>query len=112
MKVHLANLFGFNKGMLNERNIIFGFFSVWDRIFTYSLSLASFLERIAWTEKHLPQALDSAANPLDGGQWWLEAEDPWQALATCRELRGFERFYFFISLFYFFLFLLYFFELV
>ena len=29
---------------------------------------------------------DSVQNPLDGKRWWLEAEDPWQCLATCYEL--------------------------
>jgi len=61
MKVHLANLFGNNK--------------------------ISFLDRAAWTEAHLPQAMDSAENPLNGSRWWAGADDPWQALATCMELK-------------------------
>ena len=31
--------------------------------------------------------LDSANNPLDGKRWWLQAEDPWQTLAACMEIR-------------------------
>eukprot|EP01100_Stratorugosa_tubuloviscum_P000223 TRINITY_DN1047_c0_g4_i2.p1 TRINITY_DN1047_c0_g4~~TRINITY_DN1047_c0_g4_i2.p1 ORF type:complete len:352 (+),score=160.21 TRINITY_DN1047_c0_g4_i2:379-1434(+) len=32
--------------------------------------------------------LDSAEKPLDGNRWWLSAEDPWQALACCFELKN------------------------
>jgi len=30
--------------------------------------------------------LDSARNPLSGKRWWLQAESPWQTLASCIEL--------------------------
>ncbi|XP_076941811.1 DNA-directed RNA polymerase 2, chloroplastic/mitochondrial-like [Bidens hawaiensis] len=39
--------------------------------------------RIAFTESHLDEIFDSADRPLDGGQWWLNAEDPFQCLAVC-----------------------------
>ena len=62
LKVHLANVYGFDK--------------------------ASFEERLKFTEDHLPDIYDSVDNPLDGNKWWLGAEDPWQCLATCKELKA------------------------
>lgn len=62
LKIHLANLYGFDK--------------------------ASFEERRKFTEDHLSEILDSATNPLDGKRWWLQADDPWQCLATCMELNN------------------------
>ena len=62
LKVHLANVFGFDK--------------------------ASFTERQTFTTDHLPDIYDSAINPLKGNKWWLGAEDPWQCLAACVELRN------------------------
>ncbi|SCU90961.1 LANO_0D10374g1_1 [Lachancea nothofagi CBS 11611] len=61
LKVHLSNLFGFDKASLEER--------------------------IAFTESHVNDVMDSAESPLNGKGWWKEAEKPWQALATCIELR-------------------------
>lgn len=60
LKIHLANLHGFDK--------------------------ASFDERQKFTEDHLPDIVDSAENPLGGKRWWLQAEDPWQCLGACMEL--------------------------
>ncbi|QLQ79319.1 hypothetical protein HG537_0B06670 [Torulaspora globosa] len=60
LKVHLSNLFGFDKAPL--------------------------VERISFTENHLEDIRDSAENPLNGKGWWLKADKPWQALATCIEL--------------------------
>lgn len=60
LKVHLSNLFGNNK--------------------------ISFAEREQWIEEHMEDVLDSARSPLDGKQWWTQAEDPFQALATCFEI--------------------------
>ncbi|KAL8747250.1 MAG: hypothetical protein Q9184_007627, partial [Pyrenodesmia sp. 2 TL-2023] len=62
LKIHLANVFGYDK--------------------------ASFEERVAFAESHLDEVFDSANKPLDGQRWWLEAEDPWQCLAACKELRN------------------------
>ncbi|GJN93218.1 hypothetical protein Rhopal_006265-T1 [Rhodotorula paludigena] len=60
LKIHLANLTGFDK--------------------------ASFDEREAFAMEHLDDVFDSADKPLDGKRWWLKADDPWQCLATCFEL--------------------------
>ena len=60
LKIHLANVTGFDK--------------------------ANFDEREAYAMEHLDDVFDSADHPLDGRRWWLKAEDPWQALATCFEL--------------------------
>ena len=60
LKIHLANTYGYDK--------------------------ASFPERLHFTETHLPQIQDSVDKPLSGKRWWLEAEDPWQCLAACKEL--------------------------
>ncbi|SCU83460.1 LADA_0C11584g1_1 [Lachancea dasiensis] len=60
LKVHLSNLFGFDKAPLDER--------------------------VAFAESHVNDIKDSAENPLDGNGWWKKADKPWQALATCIEL--------------------------
>ncbi|KAL8752690.1 MAG: hypothetical protein Q9199_005562 [Rusavskia elegans] len=62
LKIHLANVFGYDK--------------------------ASFEERLAFAEDHRGDIFDSASNPLKGKKWWLQAEDPWQCLAACKELRN------------------------
>ncbi|KAL2039959.1 hypothetical protein N7G274_007362 [Stereocaulon virgatum] len=62
LKVHLANVYGYDK--------------------------ASFSERLQFTEDHLAEICDSANNPLDGSGWWIDAEDPWQCLAACKELKN------------------------
>lgn len=81
LKIHLANLYGFDK--------------------------ASFTERAEFTMTHLDDIYDSAEKPLDvnltpdeysvhtdkvmliqGRRWWTAADDPWQCLATCMELRA------------------------
>jgi DNA-directed RNA polymerase len=43
--------------------------------------------RFDFSEKHLPDIIDSAENPVHGRQFWKEAEDPFQFLAACREVR-------------------------
>ena len=62
LKVHLANVAGYDKASLEERR--------------------------AFTENHLSDIYDSAMKPLDGDRWWLQAEDPWQCLAACMELKN------------------------
>lgn len=62
LKIHLANVFGYDK--------------------------ASFEERLQFTENHLAEIYDSVDKPLDGNRWWLKAEDPWQCLAACNELKA------------------------
>ncbi|MCJ1341499.1 DNA-directed RNA polymerase [Bachmanniomyces sp. S44760] len=62
LKVHVANVYGFDK--------------------------ASFKERGDFAMKNLADVYDSADNPLEGRRWWLKAEDPWQCLAACVELKN------------------------
>ncbi|PYI26736.1 mitochondrial DNA-directed RNA polymerase [Aspergillus indologenus CBS 114.80] len=62
LKIQIANLAGFDK--------------------------ASLAEREQFTTDHLDDVLDSANNGLKGRRWWLKAEDPWQCLAACCELRN------------------------
>lgn len=62
LKIHLANLAGYDK--------------------------ASFDERVSFVHQHLDDIFDSATNPLDGRGWWKNADDPWQCLATCKELKA------------------------
>ncbi|TFK37584.1 hypothetical protein BDQ12DRAFT_607612 [Crucibulum laeve] len=62
LKIHLANLYGFDK--------------------------ASFDERVAWVMERIDDIYDSATNPLDGRRWWTQAGDPWQCLSTCMELHA------------------------
>lgn len=61
IKIHLASLFGLTK--------------------------ATFEDREKFTQDHLSEIFDSATRPLEGNRWWLQADDPWQCLATCEELR-------------------------
>lgn len=62
LKIHLANLYGYDK--------------------------ASFDERVQWVMDRLDDIRDSADHPLDGRGWWKRADDPWQCLATCMELKN------------------------
>jgi DNA-directed RNA polymerase len=62
LKIHLANVYGLDK--------------------------ASFEDREAFATENLSNIVESATNPLDGSRWWLAAEDPWQCLAACFELKA------------------------
>ncbi|KAI0888974.1 DNA/RNA polymerase [Annulohypoxylon maeteangense] len=62
LKIHLANVFGYDKASLKERE--------------------------SFVMDHLEDIYDSATNPLTGKQWWLQAEDSWQCLAACFELKA------------------------
>ncbi|KAK4784232.1 hypothetical protein SAY86_018600 [Trapa natans] len=42
--------------------------------------------RLSFVENHLVEIFDSADNPVNGNQWWLTAEDPFQCLAACIDL--------------------------
>lgn len=64
LAVHIANLFGEDK--------------------------VSFDDRVAWVVEHTKHIMDSAMLPLDGQRFWLEADDPWCALAACFEWTGFQ----------------------
>lgn len=43
-------------------------------------------ERLLFAEEILDDILDSADNPLDGKQWWINSDEPWQTLACCKEI--------------------------
>ena len=45
-------------------------------------------ERLAYADEVMEDILDSANNPLNGKRWWVQAEDPWQCLASCIEIRN------------------------
>ncbi|KAI0117787.1 DNA-directed RNA polymerase [Nemania sp. FL0031] len=62
LKVQLANVFGYDKASLDERE--------------------------AFATDHIEDITDSVTNPLTGRRWWLKAEDPWQCLAACFELKA------------------------
>ncbi|KAI2731105.1 hypothetical protein DTO012A7_4674 [Penicillium roqueforti] len=62
LKIQIANLFGFDKASMSERE--------------------------QFTMDNLDDVLDSANTGLHGRRWWLKAEDPWQLLAACCELRN------------------------
>ncbi|OAA66554.1 mitochondrial DNA-directed RNA polymerase [Niveomyces insectorum RCEF 264] len=62
LQVHLANVFGYDK--------------------------ASLTDRANFAIENLDNIRDAATNPLSGRRWWLQAEDPWQCLATCFELKA------------------------
>ncbi|KAM4058900.1 DNA-dependent RNA polymerase domain-containing protein [Hirsutella rhossiliensis] len=62
LKIHLANVYGLDK--------------------------SSFDEREAFTNENVANIVASATNPLKGSRWWLQAEEPWQCLAACFELKA------------------------
>lgn len=62
LKIHLANVFGYDKASLQERE--------------------------DFAMEHLSDIYDSATNPLSGRRWWTKSEDAWQTLAACCELRN------------------------
>ena len=62
LKIHLANVYGYDKASLSDRE---------------NFPMA-----------HYDDVVDSVNNPLGGRRWWLTAEDPWQCLATCIELKN------------------------
>ncbi|KAK2465507.1 hypothetical protein APHAL10511_002399 [Amanita phalloides] len=62
LKIHLANLYGFDK--------------------------ANFNERVAFVDEHLEDIYESATKPLEDRRWWAKADDPWQCLATCMDLHA------------------------
>ncbi|XP_019512736.1 PREDICTED: DNA-directed RNA polymerase, mitochondrial isoform X4 [Hipposideros armiger] len=61
LKVHLVNLTGLKKR-------------------------ESLQARLAFADEMMKDILDSADQPLTGRKWWMEADEPWQALACCMEI--------------------------
>ncbi|XP_023809859.2 DNA-directed RNA polymerase, mitochondrial [Oryzias latipes] len=61
LKIHLVNLTG-----LKKRSSLQG--------------------RLQYANSIMEDILDSADNPLHGRKWWMNADEPWQALACCMEI--------------------------
>nr|XP_060641053.1 DNA-directed RNA polymerase, mitochondrial [Anolis sagrei ordinatus] len=61
LKIHLINLTG-----LKKRN--------------------SLQERLTYANEIMADILDSADHPLTGRKWWMNTDEPWQALACCMEI--------------------------
>ncbi|XP_062311594.1 DNA-directed RNA polymerase, mitochondrial isoform X2 [Osmerus eperlanus] len=61
VKIHLVNLTGLKKR-------------------------CSLQERLDHANSLMEDILDSADHPLTGRGWWMEAEEPWQALGCCMEI--------------------------
>lgn len=62
LKVQLANVYGFDKASLKDRE--------------------------SFAMDNIVNIFDSANKPLTGNRWWLKAESPWQCLAACYELKA------------------------
>ncbi|ODV95237.1 hypothetical protein PACTADRAFT_49985 [Pachysolen tannophilus NRRL Y-2460] len=60
LKVHLSNLFGFDKVPLEDR--------------------------INFVNENMENLKDSVMDPLNGKGWWKKADKPWQALSTMFEI--------------------------
>uniref|UniRef100_A0A8C4ZDP4 DNA-directed RNA polymerase n=1 Tax=Gadus morhua TaxID=8049 RepID=A0A8C4ZDP4_GADMO len=61
VKIHLVNLTG-----LRKRSSLEG--------------------RLEYANSLMEEILDSADNPLNGRKWWMDADEPWQALGCCMEI--------------------------
>nr|KAF6481573.1 RNA polymerase mitochondrial [Molossus molossus] len=61
LKIHLVNLTGLKKR-------------------------ESLQARLAFADEVMKDILDSADQPMMGRKWWMEADEPWQALACCMEI--------------------------
>uniref|UniRef100_A0A671UEM3 DNA-directed RNA polymerase n=1 Tax=Sparus aurata TaxID=8175 RepID=A0A671UEM3_SPAAU len=61
LKIHLVNLTG-----LKKRESLQG--------------------RLEYANTIMEDILDAADNPLNGNKWWMNADEPWQALACCTEI--------------------------
>ncbi|KAM8765496.1 DNA-directed RNA polymerase, mitochondrial [Rhynchonycteris naso] len=61
LKIHLVNLTGLKKR-------------------------ESLQARLAFADEVMEDILDSADKPMMGRKWWMEADEPWQALACCMEI--------------------------
>ncbi|NXT38235.1 RPOM protein, partial [Pelecanoides urinatrix] len=43
-------------------------------------------ERLEYANEIMEEILDSADHPLTGRKWWMDTDEPWQALACCMEI--------------------------
>ncbi|XP_077331751.1 DNA-directed RNA polymerase, mitochondrial isoform X2 [Lithobates pipiens] len=53
---------------------------------TGSKKKSSLQQRKEYADEIMEDILDSADHPLTGKKWWMEADEPWQALACCMEI--------------------------
>lgn len=60
LKIHLANVYGFDKAPLDER--------------------------AAFVDANVDNIIKSAKDPLGEERWWTKGEKPWQVLSVCFEL--------------------------
>lgn len=60
LKIHFANQCGYDK--------------------------ASFDEREAYADERIEQIYEACDHPMEGTQWWVKTDNPWQCLAACIEL--------------------------
>ncbi|MGH0173438.1 UNVERIFIED_CONTAM: hypothetical protein FKN15_065428 [Acipenser sinensis] len=51
----------------------------------------SLRERLQYANRIMDDILDSADKPLTGRKWWMNADEPWQALACCMEIANASR---------------------
>ncbi|MGH0156447.1 UNVERIFIED_CONTAM: hypothetical protein FKN15_031511 [Acipenser sinensis] len=51
----------------------------------------SLRERLQYANRIMDDILDSADKPLTGRKWWMNADEPWQALACCIEIANASR---------------------
>ncbi|XP_045656232.1 LOW QUALITY PROTEIN: DNA-directed RNA polymerase, mitochondrial [Ursus americanus] len=42
--------------------------------------------RLVFADEVMDEILDSADRPMTGRKWWMEVDEPWQALACCMEI--------------------------
>ncbi|XP_012584894.1 PREDICTED: DNA-directed RNA polymerase, mitochondrial [Condylura cristata] len=42
--------------------------------------------RLAFANERMDDILDSADRPMTGRKWWMQVDEPWQALACCMEI--------------------------
>ncbi|NWW92343.1 RPOM protein, partial [Rhynochetos jubatus] len=61
LKIHLVNLTGLKKK-------------------------SALRERLKYANEIMEEILDSADRPLTGRKWWMNTDEPWQALACCMEI--------------------------
>ncbi|NXI58912.1 RPOM protein, partial [Chloroceryle aenea] len=61
LKIHLVNLTGLKKN-------------------------SALQERLDYANEIMEDILDSADQPLTGRKWWMNTDEPWQALACCMEI--------------------------
>merc|ERR1712070_928083 len=46
----------------------------------------SFDDRAKYVDDNMESVRESVRDPFSGNKWWMELDDPFQGLATCREI--------------------------